>query len=148
MGSLWFRIEQDDFATRVVDGRLWVRTAQSMLGYLNAPPPVEEDGWTCTGDRVEVEGDYIRVLGRDSDLINVGGHKVYPAEVENVLLALPNIRDAVVTGESHPLMGQVVSARLFVAGTGRGGYLAPSHTGRLRPTVARLCGARPHPDGG
>ena len=113
-GSLWFRIEQDDFATRVVDGRLWVRTAQSMLGYLNAPPPVEEDGWTCTGDRVEVEGDYIRVLGRDSDLINVGGHKVYPAEVENVLLALPNIRDAVVTGETHSLMGQVVSARLLL----------------------------------
>jgi long-chain acyl-CoA synthetase len=130
-GSLWFRIEQDDFATRVVDGRLWVRTAQSMLGYLNAPPPVEEDGWTCTGDRVEVEGDYIRVLGRDSDLINVGGHKVYPAEVENVLLALPNIRDAVVTGETHPLMGQVVSARLLLQ--------EPEEAGTLRHRIRAAC---------
>ena len=130
-GSLWFRIEQDDFATRVVDGRLWVRTAQSMLGYLNAPPPVEQDGWTCTGDRVEVEGDYIRILGRDSDLINVGGHKVYPAEVENVLLAQPNIRDAVVMGETHPLMGQVVSARLLLQ--------EPEEAGTLRHRIRAAC---------
>lgn len=130
-GSLWFRIEQDDFSTRVVDGQLWVRTAQSMLGYLNAPAPPEEDGWTCTGDRVEVDGDYIRILGRDSDLINVGGHKVYPAEVENVLLGLPNIRDAVVVGERHPLMGQVVSARLLLQ--------EPEEPGTLRHRVRAAC---------
>lgn len=113
-GSLWFRIDQQDFDVRVVDGHLWVRTPQSMLGYLNAPPPVQENGWTCTGDRVEVDGAYLRILGRDSDLINVGGHKVYPAEVEDVLLGLPNVRDVLVTGASHPMTGQVVAAHLLL----------------------------------
>lgn len=130
-GSLWFRIEQDDFSVRIVDGRLWVRTAQSMLGYLNAPQPVQEDGWTCTGDRVEVDGDYLRILGRDSDLINVGGHKVYPAEVENVLLGLPNIRDAIVTGEAHPMMGQVVCARVLLQ--------EPEEAGTLRHRIRAAC---------
>ena len=130
-GSLWFRIEQEDFSIRIMDGHLWVRTPQSMLGYLNAPNPVQEDGWTCTGDRVEVDGDYIRILGRDSDLINVGGHKVYPAEVENVLLGLPNICDVVVTGEAHPLMGQVVSARLLLQ--------EPEDAATLRHRVRQAC---------
>lgn len=130
-GSLWFRIEQDDFSVRVIDGHLWVRTAQSMLGYLNAPQPVQQDGWTCTGDRVDVDGDYIRILGRDSDLINVGGHKVYPAEVENVLLGLANVRDVVVTGEAHPLMGHVVAARLLLQ--------EPEEPGTLRHRVREAC---------
>lgn len=133
-GSLWFRIDQDDFAIRVVDGHLWVRTPQSMLGYLNAPQPVQEDGWTCTGDRVEVDGDYLRILGRDSDLINVGGHKVYPSEVESVLLGLANVRDAVVSGERHPLMGQVVSARLLLQ--------EPELPATLRARIRKACAER------
>ena len=133
-GSRWFRIEQENFAIRVIDGRLWVRTPQSMLGYLNAAQPVQEDGWTCTGDRVEVDGDYLRILGRDSDLINVGGHKVYPAEVENVLLGLPNVRDVVVMGEAHPLMGQVVSARLLLQ--------EPEEPGTLRHRVRAACASQ------
>jgi long-chain acyl-CoA synthetase len=46
-----------------------------MLGYLNAPSPFTEDGWFDTGDKVEVDGDYFRILGRDSEIINFGGQK-------------------------------------------------------------------------
>jgi acyl-CoA synthetase (AMP-forming)/AMP-acid ligase II len=83
-----------------------------MLGYLNAPSPFDQDGWLNTGDLVEQRGDYLRILGRTSDLINVGGQKVYPAEVQSVLLQLDNVRDAIVFGDPNPIMGQVVAARV------------------------------------
>ncbi len=107
--SLWLEIGCDH---KVVDGHLWVRPTTAMLGYLNLPSPFDADGWFYTGDAVEVRGRYLRVLGRESDLINVGGLKVYPAEVEDTLLALDNVRDATVWGQDNAVTGQVVAARV------------------------------------
>lgn len=111
-GSLWVKVGGEGFETRIVDGVLWVRARSAMLGYLNAPSPFDADGWMNTQDMVEVDGEYIRILGRRSEIINVGGQKVYPAEVESVLLQLPNVRDAAVVGEANPITGQIVTARL------------------------------------
>ena len=61
---------------------------------------------------VEVDGDWVRFLGRDSEIINVGGNKVYPAEVEAVLLSMDNVEDAVVHGERNAISGQTVVAHL------------------------------------
>ena len=79
-----------------------------MLGYLNAPSPFDADGWFNTQDAVEQDGEWLRFLGRTSDLINVGGQKVYPAEVESVLLELENVLDVTVRGEPNPIIGQIV----------------------------------------
>jgi acyl-coenzyme A synthetase/AMP-(fatty) acid ligase len=111
-GTLWVQLTGEGYETQVRDGILWVRTPTSMLGYLNAPDRFDADGWFCTEDAVEVDGDYLRILGRTSDLINVGGRKVYPAEVEEVLLDLPNVRDVAVFGRPNPLTGQIVAARI------------------------------------
>lgn len=110
--SPWVRIGGEGYQTRVVDGLLQIRAESSMLGYLNAPSPFTPDGWFMTGDAVEVDGEYLRILGRVSDLINVGGRKVYPPEVEAVILELDNVREAAVRGEPHPLVGRVVVARV------------------------------------
>ncbi len=110
--SLWMQVGGDEFETKIVDGRLWVRAESAMVGYLNADAPFDEDGFFDTGDRVEQDGDWIRVLGRDSDIINVGGEKVYPAEVESVLLEMPNVRDVVVFGEANPITGRHVVAKV------------------------------------
>ena len=88
-GSLWVRIGGSGFETQVRDGILWIRSDYRMVGYLNAPSGFDAEGWFNTQDRVEVDGDYFRILGRVTDLINVGGQKVYPAEVEDVILAQP-----------------------------------------------------------
>ncbi|MBL8056726.1 MAG: long-chain fatty acid--CoA ligase [Anaerolineales bacterium] len=112
--SLWVKVGGEGFETKVVDGLLWVRAHSAMLGYLNAPSPFDAEGWMNTGDMVEVDGEYLRILGRKSEIINVGGQKVYPAEVESVLLQMPNVRDAVVIGEKNPITGQVVTARVNV----------------------------------
>jgi acyl-CoA synthetase (AMP-forming)/AMP-acid ligase II len=111
-GTLWVQFTGDGYETQIRDGVLWVRTPTSMLGYLNAPDRFDADGWFCTEDAVEVDGDYMRILGRTTDLINVGGRKVYPAEVEEVLMDLPNVRDGAVFGRPNPLTGQIVAARI------------------------------------
>ena len=92
-GSLWLKVGGEGVETKVVDGTLWIRSRFAMLGYLNAPDPFDADGWLDTQDKVEVDGDYIRILGRTTDIINVGGNKVYPAEVESVLLEMENVTD-------------------------------------------------------
>jgi long-chain acyl-CoA synthetase len=111
--SLWMKLGGEGFRWRVVDGILHIKADGAMLGYLNAPSPFSEDGWFITGDHVEVDGEYLRVLGRQSDLINVGGKKVYPAEVESVLKEIPEIVEITVYGETNALMGQIVAARVW-----------------------------------
>ncbi len=110
--SLWVKVGGEGFETKVVDGILWIRAKSAMMGYLNAPSPFDAEGWFDTGDAVEVDGEYIRILGRQSEIINVGGEKVYPAEVESVLIQMENIKDVVVCGEKNPITGNIVVARV------------------------------------
>lgn len=110
--SLWVKIGGRGFETKLVDGVLWVRSESNMVGYLNAPNPINSEGWMCTGDQVEVRGEYMQILGRTSEIINVGGQKVFPAEIETILLEAENILEASVTGQKHPIMGQVIIATL------------------------------------
>jgi acyl-CoA synthetase (AMP-forming)/AMP-acid ligase II len=110
--NLWLKIDSDAFKIRVVEGILWVKSSSTMLGYLNCPQPLVDDGYYCTGDRVEVDGQWLRILGRHSDIINVGGEKVFPGEVESVLREIPAVEDALVFGEANPLLGNSVCAKI------------------------------------
>lgn len=109
--SLWMKIGGDEFTTKIVNGTLWIKSDSAMLGYLNAPNPFDEDGFLDTGDLVEQDGEWIRILGRQSEIINVGGYKVFPAEVESVLLEMENVEDVVVFAEDHPITGKIVAAK-------------------------------------
>lgn len=110
--SLWVKVGGEGYETRVVNGILQIKAESAMLGYLNAPSPFTKDGWLDTGDRVEVDGDYIKILGRQSEMINVGGQKVFPQEVENVIRDMENVEDVTVYGEDNPVMGKIVCARI------------------------------------
>jgi len=130
-GSLWVRIGGSGFETKVVDGILWIRSQFAMVGYLNAPSEFDAEGWFNTQDRVEVDGDYFRILGRITDLINVGGKKVYPTEIENVILSLDNVADVAVYAEPHPLLGQIVVAKVSVS--------APEELASLKIRIRKAC---------
>jgi acyl-CoA synthetase (AMP-forming)/AMP-acid ligase II len=130
-GSLWVRIGGGGFETQVREGILWIRSEYRMIGYLNAPSAFDAEGWFNTQDRVDVDGDYFRILGRVTDLINVGGQKVYPAEVEDVILELPNIDEVVVTGESHALLGHIVVAKVLLK--------EPEPLDALRKRIRKAC---------
>jgi acyl-CoA synthetase (AMP-forming)/AMP-acid ligase II len=116
-GSTWVRVGGDGFQTKVIDGILWIKSSYAMIGYLNAPSDFDEDGWFNTHDQVEVDGDYFKILGRETDLINIGGQKVYPAEIESIILELDNIEDVAIFGEKHALLGQIVVAKVLLQST-------------------------------
>ena len=113
--SLWMKLGGDGFETKVEDGILFIRGKSAMKGYLNAPSPFDQEGWFDTKDRVEEKDGYLRILGRTTDLINVGGEKVYPIEIENKLLQIDGVLDARVFGEKNPIMGNTVAAEILVA---------------------------------
>ena len=100
----------EDCHTHLVDGILHIKAACGALGYLNAPSPFDDEGWFDTQDEVDVDGEWIRLKGRRSEIINVGGEKVYPAEVESVMLDVGNVADATVTGEKNVITGNIVVA--------------------------------------
>jgi long-chain acyl-CoA synthetase len=110
--SLWVKIGGEGYQTRVVNGILQIKANSAMLGYLNAPSPYTEDGWFNTGDAVLLENDYVKFLGRKSEIINVGGEKVYPAEVESVIQEMDNVAEVTVYGEPNAIVGNIVCAKV------------------------------------
>jgi acyl-CoA synthetase (AMP-forming)/AMP-acid ligase II len=112
--SKWMKIGGDGFELKVQDGTLWIKSEQAMLGYLNAPSPFDEDGWYNTGDKVEVDGEYFQILGRESEIINVAGEKVFPIEIESFLLTLDNVKDVMVRGKKSPVVGQMIWAQFLL----------------------------------
>jgi acyl-CoA synthetase (AMP-forming)/AMP-acid ligase II len=68
------------------------------------------DGWFRTGDLAEIEAGAIRIVGRSKELVHVGGFNVFPSEVEAVLLAHPDVMQAVVVGVPDERMGEALQA--------------------------------------
>ena len=130
-GSLWVRIGGEGFQTKVVDDILWIKSDYAMVGYLNAPSPFDAQGWFNTQDEVEVDGEWFRILGRVTDLINVAGQKVYPAEIEEVILALDNVEDVAVYGEKNALLGQIVVAKVVTR--------TPEPVASLKQRIRKVC---------
>jgi acyl-coenzyme A synthetase/AMP-(fatty) acid ligase len=106
--SLWMRVGGEETETRTEDGTLRIRSGHRMLGYLNAPSPFDADGWYDTGDMVESDGPWLRIIGRNDGVINVGGIKVRPDEVEDAALLFPGLLLAHARGAANPLTGMHV----------------------------------------
>ena len=103
--SLWMQIGGKGIESRVTENVLEIRSDNRMLGYLNAPSPFV-DGWYDTGDVVETDGPYIKVVGRAKEVINVGGLKILPGEVERIALLHPDVLRAKIIGVANPITGQ------------------------------------------
>lgn len=103
--SLWMQIGGKGIETRIVDDVLHIRSANRMLGYLNSTSPFD-DGWYDTGDIVEQDDGWIKVVGRAKEVLNVGGLKILPGEVERVALLHPDVLHAKAVGVPNPITGQ------------------------------------------
>jgi long-chain acyl-CoA synthetase len=126
------------FEVRVAGEELQLRGPYVTPGYLNRPDETArafDDGWFRTGDLGNVDEDgYVRIAGREKDVVNVGGFNVFPAEVEAFLLTHPDVAQAVVVGVPHSRMGEALAA--FVVAR-RGAELQPSALIRFaRPRIA------------
>ena len=98
-------------------GELCVKGPQVMRGYWNMPEEtarvLDTDGWLRTGDMVVVdERGYIRFIDRQKDVIVVSGFKVYPTEIEDVVMLLPGVKEVGVIGVPDEKSGEVVKVYL------------------------------------
>lgn len=132
--SLKLRMGGEGFEIRIKDGTLFIKSPSAMLGYLNHPSPFDEQGWMNTGDLVEVDGEWVRIVGRSSELINVGGEKVNPAEVEDLILQLDNVREVTVRGHRSPITGNIVKACVVPK--------LPEDADQLKQRIREFCQAR------
>jgi long-chain acyl-CoA synthetase len=112
------RIVDIETGTRVLGpgeaGELAVRGPQVMLGYYGQPEETElvlQDGWLRTGDIATIDADgYTTIVDRKKDMVDVGGLKVYPREVEEVLFQHPAVGDAAAIGVPDDQLGERIKA--------------------------------------
>ncbi len=113
------QIKIKDTETPGEKGEVFIRGPHVTPGYIGRFVEVNplEEGWLPTGDigYLDEEG-YLYIVDRRSDLIISGGENVYPAEIENVLVAHPNVREAGVCGKEHSEWGSVPIAFVIVSG--------------------------------
>lgn len=112
-GYEWKLRNEDGTSASGDEGVLWVRGPSVTSGYFRVSESDRkrfDDGWFNTGDYVQIEDGFIRILDRVTDIIIVGGFNVYPQEVEAVLLTHPAVQAAVVTGMPNPTSGEVPKA--------------------------------------
>jgi acyl-coenzyme A synthetase/AMP-(fatty) acid ligase len=102
---------------KVQDGTLWIRSGRTAARYLGGAATLSsEDGYVDTGDMVELDGGRYHFRGRKGGIINVGGLKVYPEEVESVLNADPRVQMSRVLGRRNPITGAVIVAEVVLHG--------------------------------
>jgi acyl-coenzyme A synthetase/AMP-(fatty) acid ligase len=100
---------------RVTDGSLRIRSGRAASRYLgDAGPLLDADGFVDTGDMVERRGERYYFVGRRQGIINVGGLKVHPEEVEAVINQHPAVQMARVRGRTSPITGAIVVADIVL----------------------------------
>jgi len=107
---------------RISNDTLQLRSPRTALDYLGADPaPIRgADGFVDTGDLVELRGDRYVFMGRRGGVINVGGQKVHPEEVEAIINQHPAVRMSLVQGRRSPITGALVVADVVLKSTDAG----------------------------
>ena len=113
--SLFMKIGGEGIETKIENGALLIRSKTRMVGYLNAECPFDDNDWYDTGDIVESHEtfqDYLKVVGRKNEIINVGGLKFSAGYVEEIILSHPQVKHCKVSAATNPISGQHVEATL------------------------------------
>jgi acyl-coenzyme A synthetase/AMP-(fatty) acid ligase len=105
-------IGQGDVDLKIEDGSLRLRSRRTASSYVgrDAPALLDRDGFVDTGDMVELRGDRYHFVGRKSGIINVGGQKVHPEEVEAAINRHPAVWASLVRARKNPITGAIVAA--------------------------------------
>jgi fatty-acyl-CoA synthase len=130
--------ETGDTVPRGTAGEQCTRGYNVMLGYWDDPEPtaraVDDEGWMHTGDLATMDADgYVRIVGRIKDMLIRGGENIYPREIEEFLIGLPQISEAYVIGVPSERYGEELMAWVKPANGSRpsGEALAAACRGRI-----------------
>ena len=117
----------DGVEMKVVDGSLRIRSPRAARAYVGvaAPPLADADGFVDTGDMVELRGDRYHFVGRRGGIINIGGLKVHPEEIEAAINRHDTVRMSRAHSRRSPITGSIVVADVVLAeGTPKDGQEA------------------------
>lgn len=123
---------------KVLDGTLRIRSRSgAAVRYLGSQSPVisDPDGFIDSGDIVENRGDRLHFIGRRDGIINIGGLKVHPEEVEAVINAHPSVRLSLVKARKNPFTGALVVADVLL-------QQRDWESDELKRDIAEFCSAR------
>lgn len=95
---------------KIQNGTLWIKSNRSSDKLLKGQIDADSEGFIDSGDLVEIKGNRVFFLGRDSGAINVGGNKVIPEEVEAIINSLDYVLESRVYGKSNSILGMIVAA--------------------------------------
>ena len=127
---------------KVLQGSLRIRSPRAASRYLGTDAPLaDRDGFVDTGDMVELRGDRYLFAGRRGGIINIGGLKVHPEEVEAVINRHPQVRMSLVRSKRSPITGSVVIADVVLkdAVLKSSADAAMNELGRVKGDILKLC---------
>ncbi len=132
---------RDGVEMKVEDGSLRIRSARTAHAYvgLNAAALTDGDGFVDTGDMVELRGDRYHFVGRRGGIINIGGLKVHPEEIEAVINRHAEVRMSCAKSRRSPITGAIVVADVILADgndPGRGGEIRDKILADCRASLA------------
>lgn len=125
----------DGVQLRVEDGKLFIKSKSLSNGYVKKDLPITSEGFLDTGDLVEISGDRVIFLGRASGLINIGGNKVFPEEVESSLMTHSEVKDCRVYAKENPILGNLICADIVTE-------RSDSEFGLLKKSLIEFCDSR------
>ena len=124
---------------KVLDGSLRIRSCAAASGYVNGEQTLTDAaGFVDTGDMVERHGDRFYFAGRKGGIINIGGLKVHPEEIEAVINRHPLVRMSLVRGKQNPITGSVVVADVVLNAEGHRGANQAAQI-ELKDDILKLC---------
>ncbi|HUN51665.1 MAG TPA: fatty acid--CoA ligase family protein [Candidatus Sulfotelmatobacter sp.] len=122
---------------RITGGSLRLRSSRTSYGYLGGEALADAEGFVDTGDMVERRGERYYFIGRRDGMINVGGLKVHPEEVEAVINSHPEVQMALVKARRSPITGALVAAEVVL--TAAPGADAPRRAESVREALLESC---------
>jgi acyl-coenzyme A synthetase/AMP-(fatty) acid ligase len=131
-------INRDGVEMKVEDGSLRIRSRRTAHAYIgrNASDLMDRDGFVDTGDMVELRGDRYHFVGRRGGIINIGGLKVHPEEIEAVINRQPEVRMSRAKSRRSPITGGIVVVDVILADDAD-----PSHSDEIRKRILADCKA-------
>jgi acyl-coenzyme A synthetase/AMP-(fatty) acid ligase len=123
---------------KIVDGTLRIRSPGTAKGYVGGEPLLDAAGFVDSGDIIERQGERFYFAGRRGGIINVGGLKVHPEEIEAVINRHPSVHMSLVQGRQNPVTGSIVVADVVLKGEAPVADRSPEQIA-LKDDILKLC---------